>query len=132
MTSFAAKHLATSQTVMFWLISFDICDGSRLFSPGMVNQKLCINTKETIQSLFLCHSNVLHGVKSMSFQAFRNSWSYSPEIRKWSMIPQGLLICLLIQKGCISLCMFCRNVQCNLCQIHIRSNTTGSCYLCML
>ena len=115
-------------------------------APCMINYKLCINTKKSVQQFFImelinftnrtpCH--ISHCKHSILFKLFRRLWTNSPKICEWAMIPQFLSItffCKHSNSHAITICLnvLCLDIHCNFSQIKICSDPCSSCNSCCL
>ena len=115
-------------------------------APCMINYKLCINAKKSVQQFFImelinltnrtpCH--ISHCKHSILFKLFCCLRSYPPKISKRAMIPQLLSItffCKHSNSHAITICrnVLCLDIHCNFSQIKICSDPCSCCNFCCL
>ena len=74
------------------LIVFDIGDQTALSSPGMIDQKLCIDSEGLVQHILREGCNSTHGIDSETLQPCSRASCDLPEVCNRSMIPKGLSV----------------------------------------
>lgn len=121
-----AKHLAAPQAVGLWSVGFDICHGDRFPAPRMVDQKLGIDAKKAVEEIFVGLGNGAHGSDAVRFQAPGGTGADPPEIREGLVVPELIPVAFFVQFSDKIVSVFGGDVQGDLGQIEIRSDTAGS------
>ena len=130
------QNLPGADAVGLRAVGFDQIHGHRFVSPGMIDQKLRIDSKHSIQQILIIvitHSadgaagDISHGKHSGGFQLFTVSCAHPPEVRQRLMVPQQFPIADLIQfcdpyAICIRFYVLGNNIHCHLTQIQICSD----------
>ena len=122
------QHLPGTDAVALRPVRFNLRDRTRLIAPRVIDQQLCIDTKQLIQKVFIIviifsaqrtPGNISHRIQILRMQLLLVARSYTPEIRQRFMVPQQSAITHLIKlrdprSTLVRLHMLRFDIHCNL------------------
>ena len=91
----------------------------------MIDQEFCVHTEETVQKVLIGFGNILHGTDAEGIESSGDTGAHPPEIRERFVIPQSLPVTFFCEFPDKVRSMFGGDIQGNLSQIEISTDTTG-------
>ena len=121
------QHLPGTDAVGLRLVGFNVRNGARLPTPGVVDEQLRIHAKELIQHFIVLHGlagHIAHGEHPMLLQLSCITPADTPEVRERAVAPERAPIAHLVQfcdpdAVAVSRNMLCHDVHSDLAEVHV-------------
>ena len=134
------EHLSAAEGVCCRSVCLYRFYGTRLPSPGVVDEQFRINAKELVQQFLVvqrCPSQLSHSVYAIESQPFCCPLTHSPELGNRTIVPQLTAVRHLVEfrnayTVGVGRSLLCHDVHSHLAQIHISTYACRRCYARLL